>query len=317
MPRGYRSIIAAAFGWLALAGASPPQQQSQHANSAANPNPPTPPDAPYSAYSKRNSDACYEAQNHDSADLCAQWRAAIAAEKTAELAKWGNIIGAVGAVLSFLSVVLVLFALGQGRAANRLTMGENARNTLRALTGAKETAEALRHAQEGSSATAALVKVSEDTARRQLRAYLDFDGIGWTTDPGRDTEKEVFVGVCYAFKNYGKTPARQVVGKVTYAAGGPGMPEKFAGWGEDEIGMIAPSDHITKNGSFLMPKWLWDAVGKRKAVFHATIEATYTDDFDVPHMMRAKFVSNATTDLGFVPGSTIRWHARFRWTHRG
>lgn len=73
-----------------------------------------------------NLDNCYQSDDHDNADLCAQWRAALAAEEAADLAWWGNIIGGVGAVLSFAGMLLVLRALRHAKDANSISriMGE-------------------------------------------------------------------------------------------------------------------------------------------------------------------------------------------------
>jgi hypothetical protein len=75
---------------------------------------------PYKPYADKYADSCYNAEDHDTADLCAQWRAALAAEKAADAAALGNIISGSGAFLSFVSIILVLIALGQSRKANRI-----------------------------------------------------------------------------------------------------------------------------------------------------------------------------------------------------
>jgi hypothetical protein len=117
MPRGYRCILFALVG-VALAGAGPPNQPDQ--NSAAKRNQTEALTPAYKPYPDRNGEDCYRDSNHDAADLCAQWRAAYAAEKTTRLTNWGNWIAGVGALLSFASVILVLIALRQGRRANEI-----------------------------------------------------------------------------------------------------------------------------------------------------------------------------------------------------
>lgn len=126
--RGYRRYwrVALALGWLVLAGAAPPptvspsaqtEQQKQEAAASA---------APYVAYPDRYADSCYRAKDHDAADLCAQWRAAVAAEKAADasldaisLTRWSNEIALVGALLNFFSVVLIVCTLFLTRQANK------------------------------------------------------------------------------------------------------------------------------------------------------------------------------------------------------
>lgn len=65
---------------------------------------------------------CYQGASQDNADLCAQWRAALAAEKAVHQAEISNFVGLASAALSFLSFVLVLFALRTARQANRISM---------------------------------------------------------------------------------------------------------------------------------------------------------------------------------------------------
>lgn len=88
----------------------------------------------YKAYPDKYADACYQAQDHAAADLCAQWRTTIAAEKAADAATAANNIMGVGAILSFIGVVLVLFALGQARKANQIAL-DTANRQLRAYLG--------------------------------------------------------------------------------------------------------------------------------------------------------------------------------------
>jgi len=67
----------------------------------------------YAAYPEPNSSDCYKAQNHDSADLCAQWRAAIAAERAANASWWGVFWVVIGTALSGAGLFALLAALNQ------------------------------------------------------------------------------------------------------------------------------------------------------------------------------------------------------------
>ena len=78
--RGYRLFVLA-LG-LILCGAQPPKEQTQGKPSAHETEQPA--SKPYAPYPGYNPDPCYQAKDHDTADLCAQWRAAIAAEKAAK-----------------------------------------------------------------------------------------------------------------------------------------------------------------------------------------------------------------------------------------
>jgi hypothetical protein len=71
---------------------------------------PAPPYAPYGPLSR---DSCYRSENHDTADLCAQWRAAVAAEKAASAAKESVTWTIVGTILSFAALGALLWTLRQ------------------------------------------------------------------------------------------------------------------------------------------------------------------------------------------------------------
>ena len=115
MLKGYRCILLAFVG-IALTAAGPPNQAAHtnqiQANHAEAKRPPYKPDP------ARHAESCYQNPDHEAADLCAQWSAADAARETAGLSYWGNWISLGAAVLSFVSILLVLFALRQGRDAN-------------------------------------------------------------------------------------------------------------------------------------------------------------------------------------------------------
>ena len=109
MPRGYRCIVLAFVGWLSLAAVE--QVSARQGNSAeTNQVEPPPPYAPYGPLSK---DPCYRAQSHDTADLCAQWRAAFATEKAARAAQQAVTWTIVGTILSAVALVGLFLSLKQ------------------------------------------------------------------------------------------------------------------------------------------------------------------------------------------------------------
>jgi hypothetical protein len=69
----------------------------------------------YAAYPVEDANDCYAAPNHDSADLCAQWRAAFAAEKAAQAAWWSVVWGVASFVLSTIGLGALLLTIKQGR----------------------------------------------------------------------------------------------------------------------------------------------------------------------------------------------------------
>lgn len=135
----------------------------------------------YAPYPDPRSEDCYRAKSHDAADLCAQWRSTAAAEKAAGLALQTNWIAGIGAALSALSIVLVVCALAQGRQAHAL---------------------------------------AEDTAQRELRAYITFKRI-------LTIEDAVGILVAVEWKNGGITPAIRAAGSINIKATPHKIPEDF------------------------------------------------------------------------------------------
>ena len=207
MFRCYRSIVVALVGLILLSGASPPAKDDpQHAPTAKQEpaQPPPPVIDKYLPYADKYAETCYNANNHDSADLCAQWRAAIAAEKAADATTAANWISAGGAILSFISIILVLVALGQTRKANRLTMKANARATRQAVAGAADTAKALEIATRNADAAGAQVEVAQEIANAQLMPYVYIERVEPVELDPDDPR------ILIKLKNFGKTPATNV-----------------------------------------------------------------------------------------------------------
>lgn len=123
MLRGNRYIVVAAFGWLALCGANLPSKQAKgaasHSQVALTAAPNSAPDSAnatnepvhFTAYPEYQSERCYKAKLHDSADLCAQWRAAVAAEKAAKEARRATTWSVVATFLNGLGLLAVGYAL--------------------------------------------------------------------------------------------------------------------------------------------------------------------------------------------------------------
>lgn len=193
MPRGYRLLIVALAG-LALTGTAPPKEQNPNHNAADNIAPSTQPVANYSPYPDREAESCYESQDHDAADLCAQWRAATAAEEAADASYQSNIIGSAGAVLSFISVLLIVWTLCLTRQAN---------------------------------------KISRNAAHADLRPYVYVSQKELTFDEMLPGMISSFGFITLTMKNYGRTPAKNVVFEASAEIGGywsepPPLPQREA-----------------------------------------------------------------------------------------
>ena len=115
MLRGYRGIFVAVAG-LALVSAANQPEKNGNAQPASEQSPPTPPFTPYADF---YSTGCYYAQNHDQSDLCAQWRAAVAAEKAAHEARRATFWVIVGVILSLIGLLLILWTLRNEHVAQR------------------------------------------------------------------------------------------------------------------------------------------------------------------------------------------------------
>jgi hypothetical protein len=108
-----KAKILAIVALLILAGATPPHEKRPASNTATQVQPPPAPISEYAPYPHPDSHKCYQSKNHDSADLCAQWRAAVAAEEAAYSAWWGNIVGGGAALLTLISLGFIFYALRQ------------------------------------------------------------------------------------------------------------------------------------------------------------------------------------------------------------
>lgn len=197
MPRGYRLLIIA-FG-LILCGAKPPQEYAQGQPSAKTTEQAAADAyAPYPGYSP---DPCYQAKNHDAADLCAQWRAAVAAEKAAHEARRATSWSIVATFLSLITVgglIITIWqtngALGEARRGNRLNLLFEKRARRENIRAAKDQAAALEVAERQ-------FQLAERTARNQIRSYLSVVVIR-PHATGETYSAEVII------KNVGQTPAR-------------------------------------------------------------------------------------------------------------
>ncbi len=175
-----------------LVTAQPPRKQAPEGQAKQKQQPPvnaSPPPVPeaYKAYPNKYAEACYQAQDHDAADLCAQWRTAVAAERSADVAASANYIMGAGALLSFIGIVLVLIALGQTRKANR---------------------------------------IASHTAQLQLRAYISLGvpDLDLRSDgEGEMTHADIVV----LWRNVGQTPAKGIKDRLGYGFFGGGLPDDF------------------------------------------------------------------------------------------
>jgi hypothetical protein len=134
-------FVALAVAAISLSAAQQPKQNADHdTNNRQVQDAP-----PYAPYGPLSGDPCYRSQNHDTADLCAQWRAAFAAEKAARAAQQAVVWTIVGTVLSFAALAALIWTL-------------------------RQTERALAEAKRGN-------EISEKTAERELRPWIKIETI--------------------------------------------------------------------------------------------------------------------------------------------
>jgi hypothetical protein len=130
---------------------------------------------------------------------------------------------------------------------------------------------------------------SKDTSQRQLRAYLDFDGVSWlrlAADAPADAMPD---GLLVCIKNYGHTPATELVLETRYYLKiGEGEPKPLGEAGVEKLESIAPTDHLSQRGKFEMPDYVWAAIGQGKAIFISEFKVSYVDAFDNSHTLESQ-----------------------------
>lgn len=258
MPRSYRYVIAAAFGWLTLCGAQPPAKQAERDNKSTEAAPaamaavPTPmpaarADTKFVAYRGYDPDPCYRAEDKDAADLCAQWRSAIAGEKAAHEARRATTWSIVATLLNALGLLAVGTAL-------YLTVMSN--------------------------------RIARDTARRQLRAYL------YIEPGGVNESQEGFHRIPFNIINSGPTPAHdlETFGDILIVGGTPRDfdPTQDGRYAGETLKTTSALGANTNRWSYaylqediVAPYWE-DITTKKKAIIHYGF-VRYKDVFDISH----------------------------------
>jgi hypothetical protein len=271
--RGCRGVIVAIAG-LALAGAQQPTKQAEIAKNhqptqeTTNSSVPQPKsvELSYSPYADRSSDSCYNAKSHDTADLCAQWRAAIAAEKAASEARNATIAAFIGVFLSFMTVVglmVTIFqtrgALGEAKRGNQLAFDFELRSREEARRAAEDQERALAIAErnaktarkgvgESAKATGAMIKANE-IARNAQRAWVAIKGP--ILKPAQNG-----TAFCPEITNVGGAPALDVRTTAIFESNSVGQPNTILQKidGLDRVLLIAPPAAIAPGIGFEGPE---------------------------------------------------------------
>lgn len=131
--------------------------------------------------------------------------------------------------------------------------------------------------------------ISRETMQRQLRAYLDFDGVSWVW-PKDGSSFDPPPGLSVRIKNYGHTPATEILYTAIYRTKlGDGEPQGADGPTAERLHSISPIDHLDVSGQIEISEIDWAAFKDREATFIAELRVSYTDAFDKPHALEGDF----------------------------
>ena len=123
-----RTRVRLVASFILLMAAAPAAARHGHADPAAVKAAPTPVatatpagEPPFRAHPNPLDAGCYADPSHDRADLCAQWRAAFAAEAAARNSAWANWIAGVSTLVGIVGILGLLRTLNLTAAANTLS----------------------------------------------------------------------------------------------------------------------------------------------------------------------------------------------------
>jgi len=202
----------------------------------------------YSAYPDKNADPCYYAENHDSADLCAQWRAAIAAEGSARWTEASFWIGLAGTMFSGIGLTALLISL-------------------------RQTERSLGEARQANI-------LAKDTAEKQLRAYVFLEK-AWLEITPEEVTAKIFI------KNFGQTPALKSSGWTHIWLAPFPLAEELPRPGAlmKGVSVISPGNHLetTHRRGGPLNKFTEAEVLAGNAAIYVYGENIYTDIFGEAH----------------------------------
>jgi hypothetical protein len=193
MTGGYRVLLAGTlavllfvtFGLGVMAGALDDTHQQRYQSYRYAADKPLEPQSATAGNSKAQAfeyrTPCDRPKGKDESDLCAQWKSANAAEDSAFWTKLGFWVGVIGSALLLWQIML----------------------TRQAVEDTSEATVAMRDANE----------IARENMEKQLRAYLDFDGVKWRRHPERDTPEEIATGISVRASPATNQTNRAVAGK--------------------------------------------------------------------------------------------------------
>lgn len=144
--------------------------------------------------------------------MCAQWRAALAAEKAAHEARRATTWSVFATFLSFAGLCGLIWtiwqtqgSLGEARRGNRITLLVEKRARRESHKAGGDTQEALRIAALNAHAAIEHVRVAEQTSKARLRPYVYATEFQFDKNPPDPNVVRIWVTI----RNFGSTPARE------------------------------------------------------------------------------------------------------------
>lgn len=150
-------------------------------------------------------------------------------------------------------------------------------------------------------------RIARDTARRQLRAYLDFDNItlGLATDQRPAAEGTKRARIAIKVHNFGQTPAYKVAlaYELFMEIGEKRTPATKEGRTVVPIEYVAPTDHATQHTDFDAPESHWAALDQNRFRMIACVTASYEDAFANEHTLSSEFRNEGIGQMNFIQGT--------------
>jgi hypothetical protein len=239
-----------------------------------------------SDWTKDENRACLPSREDRTSETCAAWKAA---DVGADAAYWA-FIQMILSGLGFIGLLVSLYFTG--------------RATTAAAQANADTAASLAVAMRDADATESLVRVSQENAERELRAYLDFEEAKFLSEPKSDTQTHGVIGLRTKIKNYGRTPATDVeLETVLYHVDFIGGPRTLLGNDKSNLGMIAPGDFCGHNLWCKVDKALAGELRGSSKFIEVVVEAAYVDVFGHPHKLCCSFEGGNLDLFGAIDGS--------------
>jgi len=218
-------------------------------------------------------------------------------EANRDSAVWNEAMGRAAIIGGFYGAMTIALVFGTfllQSSANRRAQEEFGHARRDAQDAAAAAERSIAASIKTAEAAMEQVKIARDTAYRQLRAYVDFNGVRWSWGEGNEIGSTPPTTLDTTLRNYGHTPASEVVYKISHSAILDGRTldiSKVEATGD--LHNIAPTDELILNGdNLMMPEEVWDALKSGRAEFISHIVVTYTDAFEAKHTLKASFTNS-------------------------